>query len=190
MIKSLTPTERAAIERAAAEYVYWNTDSAVPRRPVNPKLLACVREAARALHKALQPFMDGPTEQPTAWRLALRMQEVEGLKRPIADYSDELLNLYWRTMVLDRACAAEVRPSRKTDPRVVEWICRAADAWVEAGGKASAKHRFGAAVLDFRAPGIPAVTSSAAVERALTDWKAGRAAKGAESGGALADSSG
>lgn len=178
MSKPLTPTEQAAIERAAVEYVYWNTDNDVTRRPVNPKLLACVREAARALHKALQPFMAGPDEQPTAWRLALRMQEAEGLKRPIAEYSDELLHMYFRSMVLDRACAAEVSPSRKTDPRVVEWICRAADAWVEAGGKASAKHRFGAAVLGFRAPGVPAVTSIAVVERALADWKAARDARG------------
>ena len=179
MRKPLTPTEHAALQRAAAEFALWNTDGGVLRRPVNTKLLARVREASRDLRKALEPLMDGRDEQPTARRLALRMQEVEGLKRPMGDYSDELLHLCWCTMpLLGRACAAEVRPGRKTDPRVVEWVCRAANAWAEAGGTPSAKHRFGAAMVDFRAPGIPAVTSAAVVSRALTDWKAARAAKG------------
>lgn len=194
MSGSLTQSERAALARAAEQYVYWNTDNGRVRPPVNPKLLATVRQAARELHRALAPLMERDG-QPTAQRLAMRMQEHGKFAAPASAFSDELAYLFWRTLVIDLSCSAEVVAGRKADPRVVEWICRAADEWVAAGGKASAKHRFGRALIDYRAAGIPPVTGIAVIEGALAEWKrwkARRAAStsvGLESGVALGDSS-
>lgn len=192
--KERTAKERAALDRAAEQYVYWNTDNGVVRPPVNPKLLATVRQAARELHRALTPLVERDG-QPTAQRLALRMQEYDKFAAPASAYGDELVHLFWRTLVLDLSCAAEVVAGRKADPRVVEWICRAADEWVTAGGTASAKHRFGRALIDYRAAGIPPVTGIAVIEGALVEWKRWKdsrvasAGGGVESGGALGVSS-
>lgn len=176
MKSPLSVAESEALERAREQFLYWNTNNGVVRKPVNPKLIAAIREAARALHKALLPLVDGPKEQPTLGRLALRMQEAERLTAPMASYSDELVHLFWRTGLLDRACGAEVRPRRKKDPRVTEWVCRAASEWQTTGRPPSARHRFGSAILDYRGKGIPRVSSRSVIELALAEWKAARAA--------------
>jgi hypothetical protein len=172
----LSPVEAAALERAREQFLYWTTNSDGPRKPVNPKLIARIRKAARDLHNALHPLMSGPNEQPTLVRLAIRMQETERLTAPAPTYSDELMHLYWRAGVIDRACGAEVSPRRKKDPRVTEWICRAASEWQAAGGTPSARHRFGGALLAYRGKGIPLVSSASVIERALVEWKAARPA--------------
>lgn len=174
MKRPLTPAEAGALEKAAAEFLFWNTETTGhTRKPVNPKLLAEVRAAAGAMRKALQPLTE-VDEQPTLIRLGVRMQEVDGFCRPSSDYRDELVGLVELSELIFRACGAEVAPSRKKDPRVTEWVWRAAEAWAQAGGTPSARHRFGSALMSFKVAGIPRVTSEVVVARALSVWKMNR----------------
>lgn len=171
MSKPLTALELAALASARTQFLQWITDGGRPRKPVNPKLLAEVRSAARAMHRTLAHLQE-QTNEVTLNRLTLRMQEAEQVKRPASTYADALLVLFDRALLIDRACERDVRQGRKSDPRTTEWVIRAAVEWQRAGGRPSARHRFGRALIDYRAPGVPRITSATVIERALDQWRA------------------
>lgn len=161
----LASAERAALDAARAQFLAWHED--LPQ--LHPKALTDLRKAARAMYAALQPVLWGPMN-PTAARLLARMQEVELQHRRLQgqQHHAELLATAAATAdLIDRACAAEVRPGRKGDARAHSWVRMAAAAWQAAGLPLRPAGRFGSALAAFRAPGIPTVTDPDQVRAAL-----------------------
>lgn len=114
---ALTPEEAKALDAARRHFLASYED--LP--PLNPKALADLRKAARAMHKALGPVLDSHMN-PTAARLLMRMQEVEGCHRTQRHYADLLTTADYTASLTDRACAADVRRGRKSDERSQTWI--------------------------------------------------------------------
>lgn len=159
---TLAPAERAALDTARSQFLAWHDN--LPQ--LQPKTLAELRKAARAMNKALQPVIGG-TLNTTAARLLVRMQETELHQHAQRHYADLLTMAAYTAGLVDRACAAEVRPGRKGDARAHSWVNTAAAAWHAAALPVRPAGRFGSALAAFRAPGIPVVTDRDQIRAAL-----------------------
>ena len=139
---ALTPAEASALEAAREQFLAWHRD--MPQ--LQPKALADLRKAARAMHRALAPVLDS-VMNPTAARLLVRMQITE-LHQHSQDHYRQLLTWASYTAgLVDTALAPEVRKSRKSDERAHAWVRTAARQWRAAGLPVTAAGRFRACLL-------------------------------------------
>jgi hypothetical protein len=159
----LTPAEVAALDAARKHHLAWH--EGLP--PMKPKVLAELRKTARAMSESLLPVLGDGGMNPTRARLLVRMQEAELCQKPQEYYWDHLLLVNYTMLVIDRACAAEVRRGRKSDERAGSWIRNAAAHWRAAGLTVAARGRFGAALAQYHAPGIPSVIDAGQIALAL-----------------------
>lgn len=172
--------EQAALLRAAQRFADWRRDWHDDGARPDHKALAELRKAARAFHKALQPLLAAAPTDGTRARLLCRMQERHLFRRGQSDYHDDLRAAMFTALVIDGACASEVRAGVKADPLATTWIWMAADEWEAAGFKASAaeRARFVAALAAFRDRRVPAAPGVDAVRAALGKRKSARALGG------------
>ena len=117
---ALTPAEASALEAAREQFLAWHRD--MPQ--LQPKALADLRKAARAMHRALAPVLDS-VMNPTAARLLVRMQITE-LHQHSQDHYRQLLT--WASYTAGLVDTAPVsythldvykRQVYTTDPRIV-----------------------------------------------------------------------
>jgi len=162
--------ELAALDAAATRFLGFYGEEA----RFNPKELAAVRAAARAFHQALHRLITDPLAAATLRRLALRMQEQASFANPQTHYVQELRDAWLTALQVDQACDKDVGAGRKSSERTNAWICMAAEAWEDAGGTASARHRFGSALGAYHRKGLPTVGGIEAIDSALAAFKAQR----------------
>lgn len=172
--------EQAALARAAVRFAEWRRDWHDHGARVDHKALAELRKAARAFHKALHPILEAGTATGTRARLLARMQEHHLFRRSQSDYRDDLVAAMAAALVIDGACAREVRAGVKADPLTTSWVWMAADEWEGAGFRASAaeRARFLHALAAFRDRRVPAAPGADGVRAVLRQRKAARASVG------------
>ncbi len=144
----LTSEEIAALVAARAQFEDWHE----PLPQFEPKVLAEVREAARALQAALEQVLNTHLN-PTAHRLLGRMQQVELHRHPRDHYRQMLTMTSYTAGLIYAGCAADVQRGQKPDERAHTWVRTAADHWHRAGLPiGEGRDRFGQALLNFPPP--------------------------------------
>jgi len=162
---ALTREEAAALEAARAQFEDWHG----PLQPFRPKVLADIREAARALHAALEPVLNTHLNT-TAHRLLLRMQQVELHQHGQDHYRQMLTMTSYAAGLIYAACAADVQRGQKPDELAHTWVRTAANYWLRAGLTLDAgRGRFGRALLHSPPPRGVGQVGQSQIVAALAD---------------------
>jgi len=158
----LTPTERAALQSAAADFLAWQRLRGVTMRPRSAERLARLGAAVRAVVRALDDLQRTPERA----ELLARMQEQEGWRFTQSHYSDALQAVEAPLHLAERACRSLVRRGREPDHRAHEWVRCAALHWRSAGLPVSASGRFSRALAE-APPEVPSAPDRDVIRAAL-----------------------
>jgi hypothetical protein len=165
--------EVAALDLAKDRFIAWKRDWHDDGAASNTKALADLRKAARAFHKALQPVLAGGGVNGTRALLLARLQERELSQHPQSYYYDRLIGALYTSIIIDDACAADVKRGAKADILARVWITIAADEWQRMIGRPPAAGRFMTALMDYPAREVPRV-SVELVKAGLASWRQSR----------------
>lgn len=144
----LTAAEQSALQAARLQFLSWWSGM----EPLRPKVLADLRQAARAMSVALSELGAG---NPTEARLLVRMQVLELHQSSQERYRQLLNEVAYVASLVDRALEEDVQRGQKIDARVRSWVCYAAQSWRAAGLPVRPAGRFGKALASFAGQGVP-----------------------------------